>query len=171
MYLPMFAFAAAAGVALARFTNRAAAAGVVAVLVLLSVQRTVVWMSEESLWREAAERAPGKVRPKIHLARALPAAKALELLGKARIDHPYDPTIPAETGRILLAEGQPDGALQEFGRALALSPTDARYVNNRGAALMALAQFDAARMDFQRALQLDPSLTEARENLAKLPPH
>jgi hypothetical protein len=170
MYLPMFAFAAAAGVMLARVTNRAAAAAITAVLVLLSVQRTVVWMSEESLWREAVERAPGTVRPRIQLARALPAAKALELLGKARIDHPNDPAIPAETGRILLAEGQPDGALQEFGRALALSPTDARYVNNRGAALMALAQFEAARMDFQRALQLDPNLTEARDNLAKLPP-
>jgi Flp pilus assembly protein TadD len=126
-------------------------------------------MSDESLWREAVERAPEKTRPKIQLARALPAAKALELLGKARVDNPYDPAIPAETGRILLTEGQADAALEEFGRALALSPADARYVNNRGAALMALAQYEAARLDFERALKMDPNLTEARDNLARLP--
>ncbi|HXK06250.1 MAG TPA: tetratricopeptide repeat protein [Verrucomicrobiae bacterium] len=167
MYLPMFAFAAAAGLLLERVPARAA---IVAILVLLSVQRCFVWMSEESLWAEAVERAPDKVRPKVQLARALPAAKALELLGKAREAHPYEPAIPAEAGRILLSEGQGGAALEEFGRALALSPTDARYVNDRGAALMALGQYEAARQDFKRALQLEPGLKEAGENLAKLPP-
>ncbi|HTP33942.1 MAG TPA: tetratricopeptide repeat protein [Candidatus Acidoferrales bacterium] len=167
MYLPMFAFAAAAGLLLERVPARAA---IVAILVVLSVQRCFVWMSEESLWAEAVERAPLKVRPKVQLARALPAAKALELLGKAREAHPYEPAIPAEAGRILLSEGQAGAALEEFGRALALSPTDPRYVNDRGAALMALGQYEAARQDFKRALQLEPGLKEAGENLAKLPP-
>ena len=166
MYLPMFAVAAAAAVLLEPLRLRWV---VPALLVLFSVQRTVVWMSEESLWREAVDRAPDKVRPKIQLARTLPAAQALELLGKAGADHPTDPAIPAETGRILLTEGQAGAALEEFGRALALSPSDARYLNNRGAALLALAQYEAARHDFQHALELDPNLTEAKENLSKLP--
>ena len=119
-------------------------------------------MTEESLWREAVERAPKKLRPKLQLARALPAAKGLELLAKARLDAPYDPAIATETGKILLAEGQPDGALEEFGRALALAPTDARNMNNRGVALLALGQTEAARADFERALRTDPSLAEAR---------
>ena len=140
------------------------------VLAALSVQRTMVWMTEESLWREAVERAPKKLRPKLQLARALPAAKGLELLAKARLDAPYDPAIAAETGKILLGEGQSDGALEEFGRALALAPMDARNMNNRGVALLALGQTEAARADFERALRTDPSLAEARENLAKLPP-
>jgi tetratricopeptide (TPR) repeat protein len=169
MYLPMFCFAAAAGLLLARAPGRALAGAVAAVLILLSVERCVVWMSEESLWTEAVERAPGKVRPKIQLARALPAAKGLELLGRAQAEHPYEPAIAAETGRILLSEGQAAAALEEFGRALALSPGDARYVNDRGAALMALGQHAAARMDFERALKMDPGLEEARENLAKCP--
>lgn len=169
MYLPMFAFAAALGVLLARVPARHAATAVVALLVVLGVQRTVVWMSEESLWTEAVERSPDKVRPKIQLARALPAGKALDLLGRARAENPNDPAIAAEAGRILLTEGQAGAALEEFGRALALSPTDARYVNNRGAALMALGQYDAARGDFQRALRMDPALADARENLSKLP--
>ena len=153
MYLPMFAFAAAAGLLLARLKAPAVPAVVALLLAALSVQRTMVWMTEESLWREAVERAPKKLRPKLQLARALPAAKGLELLAKARLDAPYDPAIAAETGKILLGEGQPDGALEEFGRALALAPMDARNMNNRGVALLALGQTEAARADFERALR------------------
>jgi tetratricopeptide (TPR) repeat protein len=168
MYLPMFAFAAAAGLLLARVRSWSAMGAIGVVLVGLSMERSYVWMSDARLWSEAAERAPAKMRPTIQLARALPAAKALDLLGKAREQYPYEAAIPAETGRILLAEGQPDAALAEFGRALALNPGDARYVNNRGAALMALGQMEAARADFERALRMDPNLAEAKENLARL---
>jgi tetratricopeptide (TPR) repeat protein len=170
MYLPMFAFAAAAALLLARVKAPAVLAGVALLLAGLSVQRTMVWMTEASLWREAVARAPRKLRPKLQLARALPAAQGLELLAKARLDAPYDPAVATETGKILLSEGQPDGALQEFGRALALAPMDAHNMNNRGVALLALGQTEAARADFERALRANPSLAEARENLAKLPP-
>jgi len=114
-------------------------------------------------------RAPSKVRPRIQMARALPAAAALEVLAQARNLAPYDPAVAAETGKTLLAERQPEAALQEFGRALALDPRDARNLNNRGVALEAIGQTEAARADFQRALRIDPGLTEARQNLLKLP--
>jgi tetratricopeptide (TPR) repeat protein len=169
LYLPMFAFGAAIALALRRFRPQPVLAVLGVILVGISVQRTIVWMSDESLWREAVYRAPNKVRPKIQLARALPAAKALELLSQARLAAPHDPTIAAETGRILLGEGQADGALEEFGRALALDPTNAQYMNNRGVALQALGQTEAARADFTRALAFNPNLNEAKENLAKLP--
>ena len=135
----------------------------------VAIGRTQVWMTEERLWREAVRRAPEKVRPKIQLSRAVPAAEALELLARARNLAPNDPAVAAETGKILLSEGQPAGALEEFGRALALDPLDARNFNNRGVALDALGQIEAARQDFERALRIDPSLTEARQNLEKLP--
>jgi tetratricopeptide (TPR) repeat protein len=169
MYLPMFAFAAAAALVLVRVKPPAVLAGIALLLAGLSVQRTMVWMTEESLWREAVERAPRKLRPKLQLARALPAAKGLELLATARLDAPYEPAIATETGKILLSEGQAEGALEEFGRALALAPMDARNMNNRGVALTALGQTEAARADFERALRTMPSLAEARENLDKLP--
>jgi Flp pilus assembly protein TadD len=140
------------------------------VLLGLSIQRTIVWMKDESLWREAMERAPDKIRPKLQLARALPAAKALELLNRARLSAPHDASIAAEMGKILLNEGQADAALEEFGRALALEPMNPQYINNRGVALQGLGQTEAARADFLRALQFDPNLAEARDNLAKLPP-
>ena len=166
LYFPLLAFAAAAAPYLVRFRL---AEAVPAVLIVLSFFRTQVWMTDRALWTEAVERAPDKVRPKIQLARALPASAALELLAKAREQAPHDPDIAAETGRILLAEGQADAALTEFGRALALSPRDARYLNDRGVALEALGQTAAARADFERALEIDPKLDAARDNLAKLP--
>ena len=170
MYLPLLAFAAAAAIGLARIGlgRPRITACLAAGLIVVSVFRTQVWMSDRSLWSEAVERAPKKIRPKIQLARALPAAQALELLAQAREMAPQDPAVAAETGRILLSEGQPDAALTEFGRALALAPRDARYLNNRGVALEELGQTDAARSDFERALRVDPGLDEARENLRKL---
>jgi protein O-mannosyl-transferase len=141
---------------------------IVAVLAILGFVRTQVWMTDRALWTEAVERAPYKVRPKVQLARSLPAAQALELLAKAEALDPHDPAVPAEIGKTLLAEGQPDAALNEFGRALALDPGNALYINNRGVALAALGQTDAARADFERAIQVDPNLAEARQNLLKL---
>jgi protein O-mannosyl-transferase len=169
MYLPMFAFAAAAGLLAAKLDWKAVSVTVLAVLGVLSVSRTIVWMNDVSLWTEAMNRAPSKVRPRVQLARVLPAAKGLDLLERTRQDAPFDPSIPAELGRILLDQGQTDAALTEFGRAVALSPTDPRNLNNRGVALANLGQLEAARADFLRALQLDPNFNEARENLLKLP--
>ena len=182
MYLPMLGFAAAAGCLLVgqvfnlrRIVNPPSSPHAVMALVIVvaltgvSIARTQVWMTEERLWREAVRRAPEKVRPKIQLARAVPAAEALELLARARNLAPNDPEVASETGKILLSEGQPAGALEEFGRALALDPLDARNFNNRGVALDALGQTEAARQDFERALRIDPGLIEARQNLEKLP--
>jgi Flp pilus assembly protein TadD len=60
--------------------------------------------------------------------------------------------------------------LIEFGRALAMDPGNAQFYNDRGVTLGLLGEFGAARTDFRHALALDPDLTEARENLQKLPP-
>ncbi len=168
MYLPLIGFAAAAGLLLERVKVPAASIAVPAALAVVSIFRTQVWLSEESLWREAVERSPGKVRPRIQLARALPAAQALEVLAQARDMDPHDPAVAAETGKTLLAEKQPEAALVEFGRALALDPRSPQNLNNRGVALAELGQTEAARADFEHALAIDPQFAEARENLTKL---
>lgn len=165
MYLPLFAFAAAAGPYLARAW---VTGGVAALLLVLSLLRTQVWMSDQALWTEAVDRAPGKVRPRVWLARSLPAARAIEVLVKARDMAPYDPSVESALGSTYLAEKQYDAALEEFGRALALDPRDPRNYNNRGVALAALGQTEAARADFEKALRLDPDFVEARQNLEKL---
>ena len=165
MYLALAAFAAFA----AALIRRPQILTVIAVaLALLSVGRTYVWMSDERLWREAVERAPLKVRPKIQLARNVAPAEALTLLADAERLAPADANVHSEIGKVYLTQGNAAAALNEFGRALALDPRDARHYNNRGAALLALGQRDAARRDFERALTLDPALVEARANLLRM---
>ena len=167
MYLPMMAFAAAAGLLAARLDKRVLLAGG-AILALLSFQRTMTWRTEESLWTEAVARAPGKLRPKIQLARAVEPPLAIELLTEAKRMAPEDAKVAAEFGRVWLAAGRPAEALAEFGRALALEPASARAMNNRGVALLALGQTEAAREDFERALKADPCLFDARLNLVRM---
>ena len=167
MYLPLVAFATAAGLLLRPVRARWLAVMAV-LLVALSVHRTWVWSSEERLWSEAVERAPRKVRPRIQLARAVGGERAVQLLAEARALAPEDPNIPAELGRLYLESGRPDRALAEFGKALALAPNDPRALNNRGTALAALGQREAAVADFERALARDPCLSEARLNLRRL---
>jgi tetratricopeptide (TPR) repeat protein len=170
LYLPMLGFATAAALALARIRPKIVVPVLVLALTAVSFARTEVWMTEESLWREAVERAPGKIRPRIQLARQLPPGEALAVLAEAGKLAPDDPAVAAEAGKILLADKRPAEALAQFGRALALDPRDARNYNNRGVALAALGQTAAARQDFARALALDPGLFIARENLRGLGP-
>ncbi len=167
MYLPMIAFAACAGLLLEGV--RPLLVGVTLVLLAgLSIQRTMVWKTEESLWNDAVHKAPEKIRPKIQLARAVEPERALAILEDARQIAPRDSRIPAEEGRILLSQGKTSRALVEFGRALALDPRSAEAFNNRGAALLALDQKQAAREDFERALAIDPCEWSARVNLRRL---
>jgi tetratricopeptide (TPR) repeat protein len=168
LYFPLALFAAAGALAIARLKPRVIAPAIVLALAAIAFARTQVWLTDESLWREAVRRAPDKVRPKLQLARQLPAADALALLAEARRLAPGDPAVATETGEVLLSAGRPAEALSEFGRALALDPRSAAHYNNRGAALQALGQTEAARQDFLRALALDPSLASARENLNRV---
>lgn len=169
LYLPLIALAAGVALELRRVRPAwLATAGVL--LVGLSAHRTYVWGSEQRLWTEAVERAPGKLRPRLQLARATGGERAIELVQQARALAPDDPSVPAELGRLQLEAGRPEAALAEFGRALALAPNDPKALNNRGAALAALGQREAARADFERALARDPCLFDALLNLRRTPP-
>jgi tetratricopeptide (TPR) repeat protein len=138
------------------------------VLAFFSFVRTATWRTEESLWADAVQKSPAKVRPRIQLARAVEPNRALEILEQAQRMAPDDPQIPSEEGRVYLSLGNPGQALVEFGRTLALTPRSADAFNNRGAALLGLNQRDAAMQDFERALALDPCQFNARLNLRHL---
>jgi len=167
MYLPMIGFSAAAGLLLSK-VDRRIPIGIALLLAALSFGRARVWQTEESLWSEAVRLSPGKVRPKIQLARAVPPARALGLLEEANRIAPDDPLVASEIGRMYMQLGDPARALAEFGRELALSPGAPAALNNRGAALLALGQDAAARQDFERALERDPCFFDARFNLKRL---
>jgi tetratricopeptide (TPR) repeat protein len=164
MYLPMLAFAPGVALLLPRGKGRWAMAGI-ALLALVSVDRTYVWASDRRLWSEAVALAPGKIRPRIQLARAVTPEEALPILAEAQRLAPENPGPPAELARVDLEMNRPAEALAQAGRALALAPHDPGALSNRGTVLLALRQPAAARRDFVAALALDPCLEEARTNL------
>ena len=167
MYLPMIAFAAAIGVMAVKGKPQLLA--VVGLLLLgLSIQRTLVWNSERTLWEEAVHYAPDKVRPRIQLARALGPGGGLEVLDAATVRFPGEFDIETERGRMLLSAGRAAEALGAFGKALAIQPSSAMAMNNRGVALAALGQYEVAQADFGRALNADPCFVEALQNLRRL---
>ena len=160
MYLASACFAATVALLLPTIrTTHVAAVGVL--LASLSFARSLVFRTEESLWRDTVAASPGKVRPRIQLARAVPPAEALPLLADL-------PQASSERGRVYLELGRPAEALREFGVALAAAPGDPQALSNRGTALAALHQTDAAQRDFRRALERDPCLYPALLNLRQL---
>ncbi|MBC8167037.1 MAG: hypothetical protein H7Y20_14355 [Bryobacteraceae bacterium] len=167
MYLPLFAFSAVVGILLQRIDRR-----VILVLALiftgLSVRRSWVWQSDTRIWREAMQMSPGKVRPRIQLARTLPAAEAIPLLLEAQKIDPNNPLTASELGRVYLAMNEVGDSLAQFGKALALAPNSPQALSNRGVALLMLRQTDAARADFVRALSIEPCGFEALYNLKRL---
>jgi hypothetical protein len=166
MYLPMIAFAAAVAV-LVQTWNTGVLATACLALASISLVRTHVWSDEVSLWADAVEKAPEKIRPRIQLARALHGEAALEHLNVANRLSPDDPFVAQELGRVYVEMNQPAKALGEFGRELALAPNDPQALTNRGVALMLMNQRDAAKQDFARALQINPCLYEARLNASR----
>ncbi|MBM3811258.1 MAG: tetratricopeptide repeat protein [Acidimicrobiia bacterium] len=165
MYLPMVAFSVLCAMLVKK---RQLGFACVAVLAVVSYQRTQVWKSERALWEDALEKAPGKPRPRLQLARVSEPARALQLLEEAQRMAPENAQVASERGRHFLAQGDAARALQAFGRAVALTPSEAAAYGNRGVALWALGLKQEALADFERAIELDPCQREARENLRKL---
>jgi hypothetical protein len=167
MYLPLIAFSPFFGMVAQRIRWAMLRHALAAVLALLSMARTEVWLSPETLWAEAHRQAPAKIRPRIQLARALPASRAVSLLEETKKLAAGDPQVASELGKAYLTLGRDSEALAEFGRAVALAPTDGRYYNNRGVALCTLGFRQEAARDFETALRLSPSLQDARTNLER----
>ncbi len=157
MYLAGPCFAACLGLLLPAL-KRHHVTGIAVLLAGLTLSRALTFSDPASLWRQALAGSPNKPRPRIQLARALPPAEALSVLGA-------DPAAASERGRVYLDLARPADALREFGTALAGDPGDPRALTNRGTALAALNQIPAAQQDFLRALAADPCLYPALLNL------
>jgi protein O-mannosyl-transferase len=153
---------------LASRTGKKGFAALSLVLLLITIGRVQVWQTERSLWAEAVERSPGKLRPRLQLARASEPAAAIQILGDAKTIAPEDPRVASELGRRFVEAGRPAEALAEFGRALALDPGNPMAHNNRGVILLQLGQTEVAKRDFERALELAPCQFDARLNLLRI---
>ena len=170
LYLPMISLAAGVAEWVTRLKRPAVAAFVIA-LAALSFARARVWTDDITLWSDAAAKSPGKVRPKLQLARALaqsdPAHAEALLLDALRLERD-NPAAHTQLGSLWLDQRQPDRALPEFEAALRLEPRSASALSNRGTALYMLGRLDEAAGEFQRALDRDPCHFNARHNLLLL---
>ena len=173
MYLPMISLAVFAGMLLGRL-RWPIVAGLAILMAVLTGVRARVWTTEESLWTDAAVKSPNKVRPKLHLARAVAQAdpaRARALLLEARRLEPANPETYTQMGALLLDQRDPDAALAQFEEVLRLEPHSADAHSNRGTALYLLGRPEEAKAEFLRALELDPNHANARHNLSLLPAH
>ena len=169
MYLPMLSLSLAIGFLMKR-TPKTVLLGLGLVLCGLSFQRSLVWQTEESLWRDTVEKSPSKFRPKLQLARALKTthgtdSERLALLQQAKALAPADADVTTELGVFHLESGNADAALAEFRLVLERAPTDPQALTNYGAALYSLGDIGGASDAFNSALRSDPCHFDARSNL------
>jgi tetratricopeptide (TPR) repeat protein len=120
-----------------RYAELAAGAAAVLLLGFAARARTFVFYSEETLWRDNAQRNPA-------------AWLAWNNLGVA-----------------LAGEGRIDEAIEEYHRALPLKPDYVDAYDNLGNALSAQQKYDEAIANYQRALQIDPDRGDTHEYLAE----
>ncbi len=174
MTLPLLSLSLGLGLLLQRLPRKVGL-GVVLVgsiaLGALTWRRTQVWTSEESLWRDAVDKAPDKVRPKLQLARSLEMrgaaseAERLELLEQARALEPENSVPLAELGVFHLRRNEPAKALEAFEQAQRLAPEDPQIRSNIGSSLWLLRRPAESVEAFRTALALDPCNFDARSNL------
>jgi Flp pilus assembly protein TadD len=174
MFLPMLGFSLAAGAAIVRLAGRRAAAlgsALALALAFASWHRTQVYASELSLWSDAAEKAPEKVRPKLQVARALEpqgaaaASDRKRLLDQARRLAPDDAEVLGEIGVFYLQTSSPSQAAAAFSEAIGRAPRDPQLRVNLGAALALLGRMAEAEVRFREALEMDGCNYDARNNL------
>lgn len=169
VYLPMLSLSLALGLLLRRRT-RFLLPLVGLVLGGLAFDRARVWRNEETLWRDTVAMPPGKVRPKLQLARALelrgsPAwEERLALLLEARRLAPNAFEVVTEIGVFYLRTGRATDARREFEVILNADPNGAQALANYGAALYMLGNIEGARDSFSHALSSDPCNFDARNN-------
>lgn len=168
LYLPLISLAILAGLLLERLP-RPAVAAILLALSAATWARGRVWATEETLWSDAAAKSPQKVRPKLHLARAVAQKdpqRARSLLLEARRLDPANPETFTQMGALLLDHRDPYGALQEFDETLRRQRDSPDAYSNRGTALYLLGRLGEAEAEFAKALTLDPCHRNARHNLA-----
>ena len=83
-------------------------------------------------------------------------------------DNPYDAAALSNRGNILLALGDPEGAIRDQTKAIEISPTDLDPYLNRGIAEEALKRWEDAYKDYKYVLKKNPEDVSALYNLGNV---
>jgi tetratricopeptide (TPR) repeat protein len=154
-----------------RAIRTVAAAGVLAVLALLTWQRAAVFQSDETLWRDTLEKNPTCWLAHNNYGRALAQTgridEALDHFQQSVALYPNYDQAHDNLGNILDEKGRVDEAMLEYRKALALNPANAFVYSNLGNLYFQRGNYDEAISLFQEALRLKPGFATARLNLAR----
>jgi tetratricopeptide (TPR) repeat protein len=166
-----FQYLASAGL-LALFAagaRRAAGAGFVVLLVVLTVLRLPAYSDAETLWRDTVARNPGAWIAHTNLGLELARrGRDEEAIGHFRETLRLDPR-PLEPrlnlGEALQRLGRPDEAITVLREAVALHPESPHARYNLGTALLKRGRHAEGIAELEAAQRLDPGLVEVAYNL------
>jgi tetratricopeptide (TPR) repeat protein len=141
---------------------------VIVSLSLLAYQRNSVWKDDFSLWNDAAQKSPGKVRPFNNRGLAYSSKgdydKAIADFNSAIRINPKCAEAYYNLGLAHSLTKQYDQAIENYSQAIKIYPNYAAAFNNRGLAYNHKQSYGLAIADFSRALQVRPDFAEAFYN-------
>jgi len=137
----------------------------------VTVARNPVWRTEESLWRDVAEKGPDSTRAQMNYGRTLMArgayAEAEKYLREAVRLGPFYSYAHINLGVLLLAQGDSAAAVAELDRAVLLSPDLFWAHFYRGTAGEKLQEPPAVLENyFARTVALSPGFADGQYHLA-----
>jgi protein O-mannosyl-transferase len=132
-------------------------------------ERNTVWLSEETLWRDVAEKSPANGRGLMNYGLAKMAqgkfVEAKQLFDRAAAYLPNYATLEVNLGIVTGRMGLPVEAEAHFKRALALQPADPAAHSFYARWLGEQKRTDEAISHLQQAIRLSPGNAEARSQL------
>jgi tetratricopeptide (TPR) repeat protein len=175
LYLPsMFIYLMIMIVIFRFFKTKWAAAGVVALAVVLGVfahQRNTIWESDISFWTDNARKSPAKERPYQNLAYSYQINKqfdkALEYYQKSVEIKPH-PVVFFNMGLAFSKEGFYCESVDAYTKALKLNYNTPQLHANLAIAMSNLGEFQTAVRHFEQSAKMNPNDPAVRRNLASL---
>lgn len=141
-------------------------------LLLLTLQRNLVWHSEESLWRSAALLSPDKYRTNFNLGNALLKSgkfnEARTALVRAGEIKPMDAMAPLNLGVACDSLGRQDDAWFYFKKALDLNPENSLVLENIGVFYARKSDLKLAEYYFRKAIGKNPQKSETYLSLGQV---
>ncbi len=176
LYLASMAPLALAGAGVAslhreslRVQTSLASAGLLLALGAASWQRTWVYRSQETLWRDALDKNPRCWAAYDNLGRSAELGgqpdEAIRLYRKAIDINPDDLESCNNLGNVLSRKGATDEALRWYQTAVRLAPGDPRSRDNLGNGFLQKGNLDDAITQYREAIRLGPRLVSAHSNL------
>ena len=159
------AVAAVVGLALAKGRGRWLVAGCLVAWAALTLDRSLDWRSDGTLFRHAVQRAPAASRPRLSLALAYREAGRRALAGRecarsgaleTRASAPHN-----ALGNLHMEAGRLGEAIAAFERALKLQPHSPVFRVNLGRAWRQKGDLAKAAELFRSAIQLTPAYADA----------